>query len=110
MVTFAFSNFQTARVRCDMGIEYATVEHAYQAMKALDRRERLAIAALETPGHAKRAGRHVKLRPDWEAVKQHVMLELLRQKFAPGGMHAQRPLGTGDEYLVERNTWDDRVG
>jgi len=28
MVTFAFSNFQAARVRCDMGIEYATVEHA----------------------------------------------------------------------------------
>jgi len=70
---FAFSNFQAARVRCDLGVEYPTVEHAFQAMKSLDGSERLVIAALETPGRAKRAGRKVQLGPDWEQVSESAM-------------------------------------
>lgn len=109
MERFEFSNFQPARVQCDQGVAYPTVEHAFQAMKTHDRSERMAIAALDTPGRAKRAGRKVRLRPDWESVKQDVMLDLLRQKFAPGSLHAQRLLATGDAEIVEWNAWHDRT-
>jgi predicted NAD-dependent protein-ADP-ribosyltransferase YbiA (DUF1768 family) len=37
-------------VRCDLGVRYPTVEHAYQAMKTLDRRARERLAELSKPG------------------------------------------------------------
>jgi len=104
---FAFSNFQAARVTCDLGVEYPTVEHAFQAMKSLDRSERQVIAALETPGRAKRAGRKVQLRRDWNQVSESAMRYLLRQKFRAGTQHARRLLATGDAEIVEWNSWHD---
>jgi len=63
-----FSNFVAVKIQLD-GIEYPTVEHAYQAYKTLDRVERLLIARIDGPGQAKRAGRYLKLRADWEEFK-----------------------------------------
>lgn len=105
------SNFYPARVTLD-GVVYPTVEHAYQAAKSADPSfaYRLSIAAL--PGThagaaaAKRAGRHVPLRPDWERVKVGVMRDLLRQKFAHLELRAK--LAATDEELVEGNWWGDR--
>lgn len=84
-----------------------TVEHFYQAAKTWDVDERRAIMAAPTPGQAKRLGRNVTLRPDWEDAKNNVMFEHVRSKF-----HADRTLGemllsTGDEELVEVNSWGD---
>jgi N-glycosidase YbiA len=104
---YAFlSNFWPAPVVLDR-ITYPTVEHAYQAAKAGDRLERERIAALPTPGSAKRAGRKVALRPDWERIKIGVMEDLVRRKFADPEL-AGRLLATGDEGLVEGNAWNDR--
>lgn len=100
------SNFEPCRVDFE-GITFPTVEHAFQAAKTLDRAERARIAAMASPGEAKRAGRHVKLRQDWEEAKQHIMLDLLRTKFAPGTELAGKLLATGDSALVEANTWHD---
>ena len=104
---FAFSNFQPAPIRHN-GIIYPTVEHFYVAMKTTDVQERRRIAALPRAADAKRAGRRLKLRPDWDELKDKVMWYALRQKFAPGTSHAQRLLATGDEEIVEWNTWHDR--
>ena len=57
------------------GITYPTNEHFFQAMKTLDQEERRAIAAAGTPGKAKRMGRQVSLRNDWEQVKVDVLEE-----------------------------------
>ena len=43
-----------------------TVEHRFQAAKALDPAERQWVLEAPTPGEAKRRGRKVNLRPDWE--------------------------------------------
>ena len=51
-------------------------------------------------------GRRVKLRPDWENVKNEVMRELLMVKFGSGKLR-EWLLATGDEKLVEGNTWHD---
>lgn len=88
------------------GETYRTVEHAYQAAKTLNTNERTAIRVLSKPGEAKRSGRKVKIRRDWEAIKEGVMLDLVRQKFADKSLAALL-LGTGNAELVEGNEWGD---
>ena len=104
---YAFlSNFWPSPIVLDR-ITYPTVEHAFQAAKADNRLERERIAALPTPGAAKRAGRKVALRPDWDRIKVEVMEDLVRRKFADPEL-AERLLATGAAELVEGNTWNDR--
>lgn len=88
------------------GNAYASVEHAFQAAKTLDPREQDYVAAAPTPGIAKRRGRTVHLRPDWEQVKEKVMLDLLRIKFRHIGLRAALQ-GTQLRELVEGNHWGD---
>lgn len=90
------------------GITYPTNEHFFQAMKTLDQEERKKIAAAATPGQSKRLGRHVELRPDWEAIKLDVMKEGLALKFADPKLR-EKLLATGDEILVEGNWWHDNT-
>ena len=99
------SNFYWSEIEFE-GITYPTNEHFFQAMKTLDINERLAIANCRTPGQAKRMGRQVALRPDWEDVKESVMLEGLCLKFADEQL-ADWLLETGDEELIEGTTWHD---
>ena len=87
-------------------IVYPTNEHFFQAMKTLDNDERRQIANCLTPGQAKRMGRRVALRSDWESVKEDVMLLGLCLKFADEQL-ADWLLETGDEELVEGTTWHD---
>ncbi len=91
------------------GRRYPSSEHAYQAAKSLDPAERARIAAMATPSEAKRAGRAMALRPDWESVKFDVMRACVRSKFAINSDLAEMLLATGDAVLEEGNTWGDRV-
>jgi ribA/ribD-fused uncharacterized protein len=88
------------------GIAYPSVEHAYQAAKTLDDDLRRSIASLSTAGEAKAFGSKLRLRPDWEEVKVQVMRELLLQKFEDPQLMGWL-LDTGEEELVEGNTWGD---
>ena len=87
-------------------ITFPTNEHYFQAMKTLEDDERLAIARAATPGQAKRMGRSVKLRPDWESIKLDVMETAVRIKFTAPEL-AAKLIATGDEELVEGNWWND---
>lgn len=101
------SNFYPCELFYD-GQMYETTEAAFQAAKSLEPQERLAIAYAETPGKAKRLGRRVTLRPDWEEVKVNVMLDILRLKFTKGSEMARRLDDTGNAILVEGTTWHDQ--
>lgn len=101
------SNFDSPWVSLD-GEWYSTLEHAYQAAKTHNLHQRRHIREQPTPGKAKREGGKLELRPDWEQVKQSVMLALLRQKFQHEPYRSQL-LATGNEELIEGNTWGDRV-
>lgn len=101
------SNFYPSRIVMD-GITYPTVEHAYQAAKTLDLQGRATIHQSNSPSQAKTRGTWVKLRPDWEQIKLKVMKDLVRQKFYSSVSLMERLLQTGDEELVEGNTWGDR--
>lgn len=98
------SNFWHVYVTYD-GEVYPTVEHAYQAAKTLSQEFRSAIC-YATTGEAKRMGRQVPMRPDWDSIKIDVMRDLLRQKFAEPELR-EALLATGDAELVEGNTWND---
>lgn len=100
------SNFYEASVWVD-GLQYRSVEHAYQAAKAEDLSAREVIRNARRPGDAKRLGKAVRLPPDWETRKIEVMRGLLRQKFSNPLLRALL-LATGDAELVEGNTWNDR--
>lgn len=101
------SNFYPAIIVHD-GITYPTVEHAYQAAKTLDFAERWRISKLPTPGEAKRAGRSVKLRPDWKKVRIDIMRELLLQKFfLSDGELGYELQSTSCAELIEGNWWGD---
>jgi ribA/ribD-fused uncharacterized protein len=101
------SNFYPSRI--DMGVlVYPTVEHAFQAAKCRSVRDRQRIAEAPTPGIAKRLGRQVRLRPDWEQTKFKAMAWCLHQKFTRYNDLRERLLSTGDRDLVEGNTWGDR--
>ena len=99
------SNFYWNEIEFE-GITYATNEHFFQAMKTLDIGERQKIANCLTPGQAKRMGRQVALRSDWEEVKEDIMFLGLCLKFADEQL-ADWLVETGDEPLEEGTTWHD---
>ena len=100
------SNFWPAKVMFE-GEEYSSVEHAYVAAKTTDEEARKTIRGL-TPGQAKRFGRSkIQLREDWEDIKLHVMRELVSYKFFHNPDLSQLLLDTGDQELIEGNTWGD---
>ena len=104
------SNFHPSPIHFE-GIDYPTVEHAFQAAKSNDPETRRTIAAKNTPGQAKRAGGRRGIIKDfdfaaWEAKKVQVMTHLVRLKFADPGLRAQLQ-ATGNQPLIEGNTWND---
>lgn len=99
------SNFHPAPVRFE-GRSYETVEHAYQAAKTLNESSRELIANAGNPAKAKRLGRAVEMRPDWESLRLEVMLDLIRQKFSNPFLR-EALLATGDAELIEGNHWND---
>jgi len=99
------SNFWPVVVTLDCK-RYPTVEHAYQAAKCLDLESRISIQAAATASVAKRMGRFIKIRPDWDQVKVSIMEDLLRQKFTQEPLKSKLLL-TFDKYIEETNTWND---
>lgn len=85
---------------------YPSLEHAFQAAKTTDSDERKWVRLAARPGEAKRRGRRVTKREDWDDIRVSVMSELLFQKFNDRLLR-QRLLNTGDAELIEGNDWGD---
>ncbi len=109
-----FSNFYGAKpgelhlsIMYD-GVEYLTVEHAYVAAKLTDLALREEVRRLPKPAQAKAFLHERGLTPrlGWDEMKLAVMENLVRQKFAHPCLAALL-LATGDEELIEGNTWND---
>lgn len=99
------SNFYYGPVYLD-GVEYNTVEHAYQAAKNNDIVYRDMVWRAKTPSIAKSIGRKAVLRKDWEDVKLDIMYRLVKEKFSKEPRRTQL-LATGLEELIEGNYWND---
>lgn len=118
------SNFYPVRIEYE-GDFYPSVEHAYQASKTLDRKQRVQFQQgqkldpskfSESKGKpawhwaaaaAKKAGRRVKMQPMFDDMKLAIMSRLVRQKFMANEDLFASLLDTGDAYLEETNDWGD---
>lgn len=100
------SNFWPCKVIYE-GVEYPSSEHAYMAQKTLDLELREKIRLCKEPRDAKRLGRKIKLRADWEDVKVDIMFQVLKAKFFQNPQLKEWLLATGDRYLEETNSWND---
>lgn len=114
---YAFlSNFYPCVIE-HQGLKYSSVETFYVAMKADtdqyingkyytsgDFREM--ISKLDNPGLAKKIGRQVKLRKDWDSKKLEFMNWAVREKFKDESLK-ELLLLTGEQELVEGNWWGD---
>ncbi|KAK3915763.1 Riboflavin biosynthesis protein VVA0006 [Frankliniella fusca] len=100
------SNFHPSPITYQ-GTLYPTVEHAYQAAKTHNFHEKEEVRKAKTPSEAKRLGKSVEIRPDWEEVKLMVMLDLLLKKFTQGSRLEERLLQTGHREIIESNWWCD---
>ena len=101
------SNFYNSPIEHN-GLIYPTNEHFFQAMKTVNPIERQAIAEADTPGKAKRMGRRVSLRGDWEIIKTDVMKLGLKIKFSNPELRSKL-LATESKILIEGNTWHDNT-
>jgi ribA/ribD-fused uncharacterized protein len=100
------SNFNSSPIVWK-GTNWPTVEHAYQAAKTNDVSQRLTIQHAATPGKAKRLGRAVTLRKDWDTEKVPIMKVLVRKKFTQNIGLRMLLFITADEELAEGNHWHD---
>jgi ribA/ribD-fused uncharacterized protein len=120
---YAFlSNFHLCEVPFE-GLVYPSAEHAYQAAKTLSTEERAFVRDVECihrgkphvacAAAAKKAGRTLTLREDWNAydtsgrlVKVEEMKRVVLAKFENPFL-LERLRNTQDALLIEGNTWGD---
>ena len=86
------------------GIKYLSSEAAFHAQKDESRAKEFEFL---TPNRAKRLGRLVKLRPDWEDVKKSIMKDILIEKFSDKKLR-QKLIETYPYTLIEGNDWGDK--
>ena len=98
------SNFYPVKILYE-GFSYPSVEHAYVAAKTIDPNKRRLISNM-TAGYAKKYGRQIQIRDDWDDVKSEIMFGLLAEKFSQKKF-INLLLSTNNMYLEETNTWGD---
>ena len=103
---YAFlSNFYLAPVEFE-GLMYTNSEAAFQSAKTMNIEDRKRFCNLN-PGTAKRAGRHLSLRSDWERSKDLIMEIIVKDKFIRNKDLQKLLLMTHNEELIEGNHWKD---
>ncbi len=85
---------------------FISTEHAYQACKTLDPVWQDEIRDAPTPYIAKQKGNICPIRPDWDEIKDGIMLDVLRIKFNDPQLQDML-LSTHPRYLIEGNIWHD---
>lgn len=108
------SNFWYARIRLipfqspviGYMFEAPTNEHAYQAMKCTHHGDFLRIIAADTPAKAKRLGKSIVIRDDWDEIKVAVMYQINRAKYTQH-TYLRNKLVATEGLLEETNQWGD---
>lgn len=100
-------------IQTDTGIYVPTSEHAYQSAKFVNPRICREIASLERGIDTKERAHELELAGEelvegWDEIKLGFMNRFVRDKFQLNPAIAELLVNTGDEEIVEGNTWGDR--
>ena len=102
------SNFYECSVKWG-GITYRNTEAAFQASKCTGINEHMRVQFTTLTGsEAKKLGRKVPIRMDWEQVKVGIMHDIVYCKFKQNLDLAKKLIDTGNIEIAEDNTWGDR--
>ena len=97
------SNYYDSEIEIN-GIKFLNAEAAFQSFKDIKRQSEFSDLP---PNPAKRKGNNVRLRSDWEEIKDDIMYLVVKSKFEQNIDLKNKLIATGDEYLEEGNTWND---
>lgn len=102
---YFLSNFSKSKIEYD-GYTYENAEAAFHAQKN-DSSTYKHLMQFQDPSTAKKEGRRVKLREDWEEVKDDIMYQVVKAKFTQNELLKKKLISTKDAMLIEGNTWHD---
>lgn len=102
---FFLSNFYECPVYYNK-LVFCNAEAAFQAQKVIDEKEQYKFINLNA-SQARKLGKTIVLREDWEEVKDNIMYEIVKRKFTVNKELQQKLIDTKDEELVEGNWWHD---
>lgn len=101
------SNFWPAPIIFE-GVIYPSSEHLYQALKTVIPEEREQVRNTATAALAKRLGKQLSLRDDWnDDLKLKNMEIVVRAKFTQHPDLAEKLKNTSPHNLIEGNWWGD---
>lgn len=95
------SNFYLSEVEFE-GMVYKSAEAAFQAAKSLNKKDREGFQKIN-PLLAKKLGKKLTLRDDWEEIKEEVMYKILLDKFTRNNMIRDKLIETNDSELINDN-------
>lgn len=99
------SNFHVCDIEYD-GYKFTSTEAAFMSAKTLDKKIKEEFQHLN-PKEAKKRGREIELRPDWDVIRIQVMYDVNKIKFQDPELR-QMLLDTGDKFIEETNWWKDQ--
>ena len=100
---YFLSNFYPCKVTYN-GVAFKNSEAAFQAAKCWSRVEEFTHL---NASDAKKLGREVEMREDWEIVKNRIMHDVVLAKFSQSEDLRQKLVATGGAWLEEGNDWGD---
>lgn len=89
------------------GILFPSAEHAFQCSKCTNIEDFNKILNCKSSKLAKRLGRQIKLRSDWELIKDKIMFEIVKAKFNQNYNLGKKLIKTYPKILIEGNIWKD---
>lgn len=104
---YFLSNFYEREVTYK-GITYKNNEAAFQAQKCINEQDRVLFKDLNA-SEAKKLGRRISLRKDWESIKADEMYNIVLSKFEQNADLKEKLIALKDYHLEEGNTWGDRI-
>ena len=102
---FFLSNFYECPIYYNK-LVFCNAEAAFQAQKVINEKDQYKFINLNA-SQARKLGKTVQLRKDWEEIKDNVMYEIVKRKFTVNKELQQKLIDTKDEELVEGNWWHD---
>ena len=102
---FFLSNFYEYPIYYNK-LVFCNAEAAFQAQKVINEKDQYKFINLNA-SQARKLGKTVQLRKDWEEIKDNVMYEIVKRKFTINKELQQKLLETKEKKLVEGNWWHD---